>query len=188
MNAPQGVYRVLDHERDLPGVPSDDWIAISVDTDEQWRALCPVLGEAELTADSSLRTVEGRRAAHDRIDAVISRWSRDRTAADAVAALVVAGVPVAPVVLPHQLADIETLVAREMFETVEQPVAGAMRMPRFPIRSSGGPRRWHRAPAPGLGQHNHDVLSELAGLSDDEIAALERDGVIGTKTHQNLGW
>ena len=38
----------------------------------------------------------------------------------------------------------------------------------------------HRGPAPTLGQHNHEVLSEL-GLSDADIAALERDGVIGDR-------
>jgi hypothetical protein len=34
--------------------------------------------------------------------------------------------------------------------------------------------------APTLGQHNHEVLHDLLGLTDDEIAALERDEVIGT--------
>ena len=35
--------------------------------------------------------------------------------------------------------------------------------------------------APTLGEHNHDILCGLLGVSDDQYAALERDGVIGTR-------
>jgi crotonobetainyl-CoA:carnitine CoA-transferase CaiB-like acyl-CoA transferase len=47
-----------------------------------------------------------------------------------------------------------------------------------PVRFSAGPDRFHLNPAPLLGEHNHEVLAEL-GLSADEIAELEADGVIG---------
>jgi crotonobetainyl-CoA:carnitine CoA-transferase CaiB-like acyl-CoA transferase len=36
-------------------------------------------------------------------------------------------------------------------------------------------------PAPGLGEHNQDILEKLLGLSTQEIAALEAQGVIGTR-------
>ena len=39
---------------------------------------------------------------------------------------------------------------------------------------------WHRVPTPTMGEHNHEVLTEL-GLSGTEIEALSADGVIGTK-------
>jgi crotonobetainyl-CoA:carnitine CoA-transferase CaiB-like acyl-CoA transferase len=48
----------------------------------------------------------------------------------------------------------------------------------LPFKLSGGPDRVHVQPAPLLGQHNHELLSEL-GLTDDEIAELEDHGVIG---------
>ena len=47
------------------------------------------------------------------------------------------------------------------------------------MRFSAGPDRVHVPPAPLLGQHNRELLSEL-GCSDKEIDALEADGVIGT--------
>ena len=82
------------------------------------------------------------------------------------------GLPVARVMQPHEQGELEQLVARGFFETVEHPVAGAARVPRLPF-SIGGPQ--HRRHAPLLGEHNAEVL----GLSPDELAVLEADGVIG---------
>ena len=154
--APQGVYRVVDHEDPHPGVASDDWIALSVETDEQWRALGEVLGDEALTRDETLATVAGRQEAHDRIDAAIAAWARTKTSSAAVEALLAAGVPAAPVVPQHRLAEIESLVARRFYETVHHPAAGTMRVPAFPIHFSHGPEIWNRRAAPCLGEHNRE--------------------------------
>ena len=49
----------------------------------------------------------------------------------------------------------------------------------LPFRSTRGPDRVHRQPAPLLGQHNREVLAGL-GLSDNDIDELQAQGVIGT--------
>ena len=46
------------------------------------------------------------------------------------------------------------------------------------MRLSDGPARFHRSPAPLLGEHNHEILREL-GLDAAEIAELEAEGIIG---------
>ena len=186
--APQGVYRTLDVDRSDQGVPNDDWVAISVETDSQWEAILGVLDDPQLSADNSLRTVDGRRAAHDRIDEAIARWAGTRTASTAADALVAKGVPAAPVIPPHLLAGIEPLVARNFYETVEQPVAGSMRVPAFPARFLGGPLRWNHSPAPCLGQHNREILEGVAGYRPAEVDELAAAGVIGDSAEVNLGW
>jgi crotonobetainyl-CoA:carnitine CoA-transferase CaiB-like acyl-CoA transferase len=50
----------------------------------------------------------------------------------------------------------------------------------LPYRWSGI-EKWIRRPTPTLGQHNHEVLSSVLGLTDDEIAELEAQRVIGTR-------
>ncbi len=89
-----------------------------------------------------------------------------------------AGVPVAKVMQPHRQTELPQLAARGFFEVVDHPVCGPARLSSVPMRLSGGPCRFHTEPAPLLGQHNHELLTEL-GLTDAEIAELEADGVIG---------
>jgi crotonobetainyl-CoA:carnitine CoA-transferase CaiB-like acyl-CoA transferase len=62
----------------------------------------------------------------------------------------------------------------------DHPVAGAIPVPGMPYRWSGIDH-WIRTPSPTLGQHNHEVLSEVLGLDDAEIRRLEEQQVIGTR-------
>jgi hypothetical protein len=73
---------------------------------------------------------------------------------------------------------------RGFFETVTRAVTGTHPYPAFPAKFSETPISIRR-PAPTLGQDNSHVLGGLLGMSDDEIAILERDEVIGTKPQ---GW
>ena len=63
--APQGVYACAG---------ADEWLALSVTTEEQWTALCEAIGARSWAVDPELATVDQRHAAHDRIDAEIGAW------------------------------------------------------------------------------------------------------------------
>ncbi|OBI91593.1 CaiB/BaiF CoA-transferase family protein [Mycobacterium asiaticum] len=173
--APQNLYRT--NEIDEFG-RLDSWVAIAVATDRQWGQLRDALGSPAWATDPALSTAPGRRAEADRIDEQLATWCADRTGDEIVAALWDAGVPVAKVLQPHRQTEIPQLDARGFFEVVDHPVCGPARLSTVPMRMSGGPCRFHTEPAPLLGQHNHDLLTEL-GLTDAEIAELEADGVIG---------
>ncbi|HEX3796904.1 MAG TPA: CoA transferase [Acidimicrobiales bacterium] len=173
--APQNLY--LTSDIDEKG-RQDTWAAIAVATDEQWTALVDALGRPEWASDPELATAPGRRARHDQVDEHLSAWCVERSADDVVALLWPAGVPVARVMQPHQQGELEQLQARHFFETVEHPVMGAARYSTMPMRFSQGPSEVHRSPAPLLGQHTIEILKEI-GVSDNKIAELHRDGVIG---------
>ena len=173
--APQNFYRTA-------GIDEfgreDCWIAIAVATDAQWVSLRAALGDPTWAADPALADAAGRRAHHDLIDEQLAGWCAARSADDVVAALWDAGVPVAKVLQPHRQTELPQLAEREFFEQVDHPVNGPAPHSTLPARMSLGPRRIHTSHAPLLGQHNHDLLTEL-GLTEDEIAALAADGVIG---------
>jgi crotonobetainyl-CoA:carnitine CoA-transferase CaiB-like acyl-CoA transferase len=108
----------------------------------------------------------------------LTDWCATRQADEIVAAMWARGVPAAKVSQPHEQADLPPLQARGFFENVTHPVTGAARHSGLPIKFSNGPAQLHRRHAPLLGEHNGEVLRGL-GLSDDDLATLEADGVIG---------
>jgi crotonobetainyl-CoA:carnitine CoA-transferase CaiB-like acyl-CoA transferase len=174
--APQNVYRCADVVGD--GEP-DAWVAVAVETDAQWQALCRALGRADVPIGWATR--DGRRSAHDDIDRWISEWCRPRTGDEIVAHLWPAGVPVAKVLAPAEVQHLPQLKARRFLEVVSHPVAGDQIHYGYPVRFGAGPARFHRRPAPTLGQHNHEVLVELLGVGPEEYARLLSTDVIGTR-------
>jgi crotonobetainyl-CoA:carnitine CoA-transferase CaiB-like acyl-CoA transferase len=177
--APQGFYPTAD--LDPSGAKADLWTCISVATDEQWIALCEVIDDPELAARrDELANLEARRAAHDELDEVLSRWSAGRTRDEIVETLVAAGVPVAPVLMPHQSDEVDQMQARGFFERLEHSLLGPVDYSGHPARFGGGPSVLNRTPAPRLGEHNHEVLGDLLGMASEEIAALEASGIVGT--------
>ncbi len=170
--APQGVYRCHG---------SDAWIALSITEDGHWPVLCEVIGRSDLGSDTRLRHRSGRRAAHDRIDAAITAWTAQRDPVKAVEELRTAGLAAAVVSGGAALFDHPQLSHRGFFERVGHPVVGQHRIPGLPFQLAGRPRAWITRPAPTMGEHNHEILAGLLGLSDDELDALRDEGVIGTR-------
>lgn len=175
--APQNCYAAADWDDDLE---QHRWVAIAVAGDEQWRALRAALGEPAWAADPAFDTHAGRMARHDELDAHLAAWCAERKSDEIVEQLWSAGVPAAPVVHPSEQLRFEQLVARDFFEHVEHPVHGDSVHVTYPFRLPGVDGPVHRRPAPLLGEHNRDVFGGLLGLGDEELAALEAAGVIGT--------
>jgi len=174
--APQGLYPCADGQS-----ATDPWLALSIATDAQWRALCSALGNPDWAMDAALETRAGRRAAHDAIDERLREWTRSRGRAELVAELRSLGIPASEVANPGTLLQTNPqLRARRYFEAPEHPVVGAMPLPSLPLRYASVDR-WLRTPAPTLGQHNESVLCDILGLSPGELRALEAEGVIGKR-------
>ena len=173
--APQNLYRSADIDE---FGRLDSWVAIAVATDDQWERLCRALGSPSWATDPKLSTEARRRAHQDLIDEQLAAWCEYRSRDDIVRTLWDAGVPVAKVMQPHRQTELDQLVFRGFFEEVEHPVNGRAKLSTVPMRFSGGPGLFHTHSAPLLGQHNHELLSEL-GLTASEIADLEADGIIG---------
>ena len=170
--SPQGVYRCLG---------GDDWLALALIDGSAWPRLATVIGRPELGRDPALMTLSGRRSQADLIDKVLGDWTSQRAVPDAVRILREQGVAAAPVVAPPALLDDEHLIARGFWETVEHPVVGSYRCTGMPFTFVGRRRRWVATPPPVYGQHTTEVLTDLLGLTGDDLATLREAGVISDR-------
>jgi crotonobetainyl-CoA:carnitine CoA-transferase CaiB-like acyl-CoA transferase len=138
--APRGAYRCAG---------DDQWVALAVEHDAHWTALCTALGATDWASDPELADATGRRYHEDRIDAELSAWCASRDAGSVVDALWAAGVPVARVTPPWDVHRNPQLQARQFFETLAHPLIGThARYPGWPFRPFDAPAPWHRRPAP----------------------------------------
>ena len=166
---PQGAYACVGDEQ---------WVALSVETDAQWDALVEVLGRPAWATAPELRDRAGRRARHDVLDGELGRWFAGRGRDETASALLDAGIPAAPVWNQMIQDELPQLVARGFNQLLEHPAVGTVPHPGIGMRSAELELAY-RAPAPTVGQHTAEVLREVLGLDDDELARLAAEGAIG---------
>jgi crotonobetainyl-CoA:carnitine CoA-transferase CaiB-like acyl-CoA transferase len=159
----------------------DDWVAVTVRTDDQWQALAEVMGRPSWTDDDRFGTITGRQAHADEIDRQLQDWFGGQDLCRAVDDLAAVGIPIAPVVSPSLITENDQLNDRGFLETLEHPRTGPGRYPRPPFAPLDGQRAWLMRPPPTLGEHNDEVLRGMCGLTDQELARLASAGVIGTR-------
>ncbi len=166
--APQGCY---------PAKGTDNWCAIAVDTDAQWHRLCEAMGRRDLSADAALGDAAGRLSAQAAIDDAISAWTRERDAAEIMHCLQAAGVPAGVVQKSSDLLQDPQYAHRNFYRYYDHPVMGHIPYAGHPYRISGYDNA-PRGPAPTLGQHSFEVLSEFLGYDDERIAAAYASGAV----------
>ncbi|MDX6515063.1 MAG: CoA:oxalate CoA-transferase [Gaiellaceae bacterium] len=163
--APYRVYSARDGE-----------LLVSGSNDKLYRALCAALEREEWIDDPRFAT-NALRVEHRReLDALVGGRLAEERAATWLERFSRAGVPASPVQDIAQVAGDPQTRALGLLQALPHP-----RIPEqaivAPSVSVDGERVLHRAPAPLLGQHTREVLAEL-GFDEEEIGALERDGVI----------
>ncbi len=166
--APHGVYRC---------VGDDDWIAIAVRTEDEWRALAAFAG-AGWDTRPEFATLADRLAHREDLDAAVEAWTVSRDKRELLAELQAGGIASGTVQSAPEWHDDAHLQGRGYFFTTDEIDTGTRRYDGSPFRFAGerGYEDWHRSP--GLGEHNREVLGDVAGLPPEEVDALEAAGLI----------
>ncbi|HWB66043.1 MAG TPA: CoA transferase [Mycobacteriales bacterium] len=161
----------------FPAAGKDCWVAIAVWDDDDWSRLCEVVGNRPAGLDTA-----ADRAAHpDEVAAFVTDWTSRLDPADAASALQAGGVEAAPVHDWESVLSDPQLVAREHFVKLPHPVLGDHVYEQRGFRLTTTPGR-PRAAGPLLGQHNHQVLTDVLGMSDAEMTALTATDPVRTTT------
>ncbi|KQX77413.1 MULTISPECIES: CaiB/BaiF CoA-transferase family protein [unclassified Streptomyces] len=150
-------------------------VLLSVQNDREWRRLAvQVLGRPDAGTDPAYATNAARVVNRERTDALVAGALGALDADEALARLEGAGIACARLRDLHELAEHPQLAARQRWREVGTPV-GPLRALLPPITLPGGAEA-RMGDVPALGEHT-EALLRAVGMTDEEIAALRRDGV-----------
>lgn len=167
--APHGVYRCKGDDR---------WCAITVFSDEEWRAFSRVV-KAEWTRDPKFSTLIERKQREDELDELVEGWTKNFTPEEVMALMQKEGVAASQVEDTRDLFKDPQLQHRGHFRPVDHKVFGRFNYNSLGFRLANTPSQMK--PSPCLGEHNEYVFKDILGMSDDEISELLIQGVATTE-------
>jgi formyl-CoA transferase len=155
------------------------WVVIAANQDTVFRRLCEAMGRPELATDGRFVNHVARGRNQDELDKIIGDWAAERQPAEIIETLSQAGVISGPINTVAEVVTDPQLQARGMIadhwdERIERNVKGPGVVPVL-TESPGSVRN---AGSARPGQHNDEVFGGLLGLSADQIAALQAEGVL----------
>lgn len=168
---------------------NDGFVVICAGQHEHWRHLCEVMERVTLFSDPRFASMESRLENVDALDREIEAWTRQRSRHEVVHACQTAAVPCGPVNEIRDLIDDPHLRARGLLQPLLHPLSGKVANAKaagFPVRFSGFDVEFDQ-PAPAMGQHTSEILSNDLGMSKEQIIELESKKAIQltvTKTRE----
>ncbi|MDH5289647.1 MAG: CoA transferase [Acidimicrobiia bacterium] len=156
--APHGVF---------PAAGTDRWVAVAVETDDQWRSLSVEMRRRDLADLTTAERIERR----DELDKLLADWTARQDGPGVASRLQAHGIPAHNVAEgPDAWVDAQ-LAHREMFRWTPHPIARSVVVdqPPFALTRSRGAYDWA---GPTYGQHSYEVLHDILGYDDDRIAEL----------------
>lgn len=168
--APHGAY---------PCAGEDDrWCVVAVESQAEWDRFRAAIGNPDWGRDERFATAAAREQHAQELDRWVSEWTRQHTPQEVRDILQAAGVAAAPV------QDVEDMLerdpqarARGQYVELNEPEMGPVLTEYPPAHLSETPARVER-PAPLMGEHTEQVLSQVLHLNQDEIESLAAEGVL----------
>ncbi len=155
----------------------DGYIIIAVGNDRLWSDFCNLINRPELIQDERFVTNPKRTENQKALKAILDTVFPEKTVDEWIAALDNAGIPCGPINTIDRVMNNEQIIARDMIVETDHPTAGKVKMAGVPIKMSETPGTIER-PAPLLGQHTEEILSEVLGISSEEVAQLKAQNVL----------
>ena len=166
--APYGSY---------PCAGEDKWCAISVRSQDEWQHFCQAIDNPAWCSDERFATPPARQRNLAELDRLAGEWTAQHTASEVMDILQAAGVAAAPIQDVEDQLRNPHFAARGLFVSLDEPEMGPVLTEYPPVRMSETPAQI-RAHAPLLGEHTEQVLRDVLGLDEREIAQLTEEGVL----------
>ncbi|WP_278490641.1 CaiB/BaiF CoA transferase family protein [Achromobacter insolitus] len=153
---------------------SDGHLIVATGNETQYRAYCRAIGVPELGDDPRFATNRMRLANRELLVGLLTEIMRQGKRDDWIAKLEAAGVPCGPINDIAQAQAHPQAQARQLRRDMPHPAGGVAAVTASPLRLSASPVEYRRAP-PLLGEHTEEVLREVLGKTQEEIAAFRTE-------------
>jgi CoA:oxalate CoA-transferase len=154
----------------------DGQIMLAVGNDAIWKKFCQAADLLLLVDDPRFVTNPERNRHHAALRPLVAERMNQKTTAEWQSILDSTGVPNGPINRIDQVLQDPQVLARNMLEEVEHPAAGCMKIPGIPVKMSATPGAIRRS-APRLGEHTEEILTQVFGYSDEEVAHFKTLGI-----------
>jgi len=161
-HTPYGIFRCKGDDR---------WVAIAVQTEDEWQSFCEVMGDIEWTKDRKFLNAHERIVNEDELEKLIERWTCNHSAEEIMTLLQSVGIAAGVLQTGEDLLESDPqLKHRGFFKQLEHPEIGCYNGLSPSFRFSKTPYELKRAPL--IGEHNEEVFKGILGLTDEEIVEL----------------
>lgn len=153
------------------------WVAIACTNDKMFARLSVTMGQPDLATAGRYQTVKSRIGDEDAVNSIVQNWTGAMSQAEVQAACNAGEVPCGAVMSVEDIATDPHYAARKTLTEMMVEGVGPLPFPSPLPRLSETPGQLN-ALGPELGASNADIYGALLGLSDTDLAALKKDGVI----------
>jgi benzylsuccinate CoA-transferase BbsF subunit len=165
--APHGAYRCQGEDR---------WVAITVQTDQEWTSFCRVVGNPPWTKDIKFATLDGRIKNSAELDRYVNQWTEKHTAEQVMTLLQHQGVAAGVVATAQDSEADPQLAAYDFFHEIEHPYLGKQKFfhpPAFTL--SDAKAELHRPVF--LGEHTEYICKKVLGIPAADYDIMKKEGV-----------
>jgi crotonobetainyl-CoA:carnitine CoA-transferase CaiB-like acyl-CoA transferase len=155
----------------------DGWINIGVANDKFWNSFCKIIDRLDLQNDPKFAMASDRVKNRLELLPKIREIIKGNKKSHWIDLLEKAGIPSGMIKNVGEVCDSEQLISRGMILNMPHLTAGIVKNIDSPLRFDDRNDEVHAAP-PILGQHTHEILSNVLKISPDEISLLEKKGAI----------
>lgn len=156
---------------------ADGDILLGGGNDRLYGVLCNRIGKPEWAKDERFVTNAVRVKNRDVLENLIETETMKKSTREWLEILDGCGMPYAAINDIQRTLNHEHVLARDMVKEVDHPTCGPMKLVNTPVKYSVS-KPGIRTPPPTIGQHTDEVLKDMLGMSEDDIASLRGEGVV----------